>query len=407
MTIALAIYAGLCLLYWLRTAYGVYRVRAGVGLLTDLEIPDPPIWPAVSVVVPACNEADKFESAARTLLDQDYENLEIILVDDRSTDATGEIADRLAASDPRVRTIHISDLPGGWLGKVNALNRGLSESGGDIILFTDADVHHRSDVLRRAVAFMQTEELDHLAGCPSLESSSGMLTDSLIAAFLRQLFAVFLPSWKVADPGSRAFFGVGAFNMVRRSALEATEGLEWLKLETGDDMGLGLMMKQSGAKCRVMSMSDLVSVQWYGSLGEVMRGSEKVYASGANCRLAPIILSAAIVPALEASPILCLLPLAWPQTRLAGLPGLPIAMLFAWSTIALARWGRARIGPGLLAPFTAGITAVILLRAGILGWRRGGIMWRGTLYQSAALREGRRLRLGRIGDAPISERPTA
>ncbi|MBL7218926.1 MAG: glycosyltransferase [Phycisphaerae bacterium] len=407
MTIALAIYAGLCLLYWLRTAYGIYRVRAGVGLLTGLEIPDPPIRPAVSVVVPACNEAEKFESAARTLLAQDYENLEIILVDDRSTDATGEIADRLAASDPRVRAIHISDLPGGWLGKVNALNRGLAESGGNIVLFTDADVHHRSDALRRAVAFMQAEELDHLAGCPSLRSSSGLLTDSLIAAFLRQLFAVFLPSWKVADPGSRAFFGVGAFNMVRRSALDATEGLDWLKLETGDDMGLGLMMKRSGAKCRVLSMSDLVSVQWYGSLGEVMRGSEKVYASGANCRLAPIILSAAIVLPLEASPILCLLPLAWPQTRLAGIAGLAIAVLFAWSVVALARWGRARILPGLLAPFTAAVTAVILLRAGILGWRRGGVVWRGTLYPSAALRKGRRVRLGRIGDVPKTDRPTA
>jgi len=407
MTIALTIYAVLCLLYWLRTAYGVYRVRSGVQLLTSLDIPELSHWPAVSVVVAACNEADKFESAARTLLAQDYENLEIILIDDRSTDATGEIADRLAASDPRVRAIHISDLPDGWLGKVNSLNRGLAESDGKIVLFTDADVHHRSDTLRKAVAFMQAGEIEHLAGCPSLRSSSGLLTDSLIAAFLRQLFGLFLPSWKVADPASRAFFGVGAFNMVRRSAFDATEGFEWLKLETGDDMGLGLMMKQSGAKCRVLSMSDLVSVQWYGSLRGVARGSEKVYASGSNCRLAPIILSAAITLLLEASPILCLLPLAWPQTRLAGLLGLPIGMLFAYSSIAFARWGQARILPGLLAPFTAGVTAVILLRAGILGWRRGGIVWRGTLYPAEQLRKGRRVTLGRIPDTPKTDGPTA
>ena len=407
MIIALTIYAGLCLLYWLWTAYGVCRVRAGVPLLTGLDIPEPPSWPKVSVVVPACNEADKFEQAARTLLAQDYENLEIILIDDRSTDATGEIADRLAACDPRVRAVHVSDLPDGWLGKVNALNRGLAECGGRIVLFTDADVHHRSDALRRAVAFMLAGGLDHLAGCPSLRSSSGLLTDSLISAFLRQLFAVFLPSWRVAEPGSRAFFGVGAFNMVRRGAFDATEGFEWLKLETGDDMGLGLMMKQSGATCRVLSMIDLVNVQWYGSLRGVMHGSEKVYASAGNCRLLPIILSAAIMLLLEASPILCLLPLAWPQTRLAGLPGLPIVLLFAYSAVAFARWGRARILPGLLAPFTACVTAAILLRAGILGWRRGGVVWRGTLYPAEQLRKGRRVRLGRTPSTSQTDRPTA
>jgi glycosyltransferase involved in cell wall biosynthesis len=407
MAIVLTIYAAVCLLYWLRTAYGVCRVRAGVPLLTDLDIPEPPSWPEVSVVVPACNEADKFEAAARTLLAQDYENLEIILVDDRSTDATGEIVDRLAGCDPRVRGIHVSDLPDGWLGKVNALNRGLAECGGDIVLFTDADVHHRSDAVRRAVAFMLAGGLDHLAGCPSLRSSSGLLTDSLIAAFLRQLFALFLPSWRVAEPGSRAFFGVGAFNMVRRSALDATEGFEWLKMETGDDMGLGLMMKRSGAKCRVLSMIDLVSVQWYGSLRGVTRGSEKVYASASNCRLPPIILAAVVMLLMEASPILCLLPLAWPQTRLAGLLGLPIALLFAYSAVGFARWGRARILPALLAPFTAGVTAVILLRAGILGWRRGGIIWRGTLYPAGELRKGRRVSLGRTPNMPQTDRPTA
>jgi hypothetical protein len=395
MTIALTIYATLCLLYWLRCAYGVYRVRTGVPLLTDLEAPKLASWPAVSVIVPACNEADKFESAARTLLAQDYENLEIILVDDRSTDATGLIADRLAASDSRARAIHISDLPDGWLGKVHALDRGLAECSGDIVLFTDADVHHRSDTVRRAVGLMQADRLDHIAGCPSLRSPPGLLTNSLIAGFLRPLFAMLLPPWRVPNPNSGAFFGVGAFNMVRRSAFDATAGFEWLKMETGDDMGLGMMMKRSGANCRVVSMSDLVSVQWYGSLGEVMRGSEKTYAAVGGCRLLPIVLSAVVALGLEASPILCLLPLAWAQTRLPGLLGLPIAALFVWSAVGFARWGRARIMPGLLTPLTVGVSALILLRAGILGWRRGGVMWRDTLYPAAELRKNRRLRLRR------------
>jgi len=402
MTFALTIYAAICLLYWLRTAYGVCRVRTGVKLLTDLEIPDPENPPAVSVVVPACDEADKFESAAGTLMAQDYDNLEIILIDDRSTDATGEIADRLAASDPRVRAMHITKLPDGWLGKVHALECGLAEAGGEIVLFTDADVHHRSDTISRAVAFMQHKNADHIAGCPSLKSPSSLLASSIIASFLRQLFTVFIPPWKVADPNSRAFFGVGAFNMVRRKAFDAAKGFEWLKLETGDDMGLGMMMKRSGAECRVLSMTDLVSVQWYGSLSEVARGSEKTFASGSNCRLMPLILSAVVILLLEGSPILCLLPMLSPETRMAGLLGIPVALLFVYSATAFSRWGCARTAPALLAPITACVSVAILLRAGLLGWRRGGVVWRGTLYPSEQLRAGRRIRIGRSGDGPTA-----
>jgi len=394
ITILLIAYAAVCLFYWFRTACGIFRVSRSIKFLTELDIPEPQAWPRVSVVVPACNEGDKLESAALTLVDQDYDDLQIILIDDRSTDATGEIIDRIASTNPRVTALHIDRLPDGWLGKVNAMNRGLEICDGEFVLFTDADVHHRPDTIRKAAACMVARDLDHLAGCPSLRSSSGLLTDSLVAAFLRQLFGLFLPPWRVSDPNSGAFFGVGAFNMVRRNAFDATPGFEWLRLETGDDMGLGLMMKRSGAKCRVLSLIDLVQVQWYGSIREVMKGSEKAYASGANCRLWAMLVSAVVILLLEASPVLCLLPLLWSHIRLVGLLGLPIGALFILSVMVLARWGRARALPGLLAPLTAPVSAAILIRAGILGFSRDGIKWRGTLYPSNALREGRRVRIG-------------
>jgi len=162
------------------------------------------------------------------------------------------------------------------------------------------------------------------------------------------------------------------------------------------------MMKQSGAKCRVLSMTDLLSVEWYGSLREVAHGSEKAFASGSNCRLAPMVLSAAIILLLESSPIFCLLLLLAGSTRIVGLLGIPIAILFAGSSICFSRWGRARVIPGLLTPLTAWVTAAVLMRVGWLGWRRGGIMWRGALYRSEQLRTGRRLRLGRSRDDSAS-----
>src|SRR6185369_5444580 len=102
--------------------------------------------------VPACNEAGTIETALASLLAQDYPGLEIVLVDDRSSDGTGVIIDRLAASDPRISAIHVRDLPIGWLGKVHALQRGLERVRGALVLFTDADIYFAPGSLRRAVS---------------------------------------------------------------------------------------------------------------------------------------------------------------------------------------------------------------------------------------------------------------
>ena len=114
----------------------------------------PARWPRLSVIVPACNEATHLESAARTILDQDYPELEVILVNDRSSDGTGALIDLLAREDARVKAIHIDKLPDGWLGKVHALQRGVERAEGEWLLFTDADVHFAPTMLRRAVAYV-------------------------------------------------------------------------------------------------------------------------------------------------------------------------------------------------------------------------------------------------------------
>src|SRR6185369_2740694 len=108
-----------------------------------------------SVVVPACNEARTIERALTSLLAQDYPDLEIVLVDDRSSDETGAIIEHLAASDRRISAIHVRELPAGWLGKVHALQRGLERARGELVLFTDADIHFAPGALRRAVAWVE------------------------------------------------------------------------------------------------------------------------------------------------------------------------------------------------------------------------------------------------------------
>jgi len=91
--------------------YGAVMLVLRCPQLRDLDPPEPTSWPALSVVVPACNEARAIEAAVGSLLAQDYPDLQIVLVDDRSTDGTAEIADGLAASDPRLSVVHVHELP--------------------------------------------------------------------------------------------------------------------------------------------------------------------------------------------------------------------------------------------------------------------------------------------------------
>src|SRR5690606_31145145 len=145
-----------------------------------------------------------------------YPDFEIVAVDDRSTDATGAILDRLAAEDPRLRVVHIAELPPGWLGKNHALWLGARESTGQWLLFTDADVVLEPTALGRAVEFARTRGLDHLTVAPQLVLPS-LAVQAFVGTFLT-LFSLFARPWRCRDPRSRAHLGIGAFNLLRREA---------------------------------------------------------------------------------------------------------------------------------------------------------------------------------------------
>src|SRR3569832_996684 len=125
--------------------------------------------PRVSIVIPARNEERNLEEALRSILALDYDNLEIDVVDDRSTDRTGEILDRMAAAEPRLRIVHVRELPPGWLGKNHALWLGAEKATGEYLLFTDADIVMDPSTLRRAVGLMLSDGLDHLPASPEIE----------------------------------------------------------------------------------------------------------------------------------------------------------------------------------------------------------------------------------------------
>lgn len=374
--------------YWVLKCVLAMRAIRATPVLADCQAPAPVVWPRISVIIPARNEADSIESAIRSQLAQDYPDLEFVLINDRSSDRTGAIITRLAADDSRVRPIHIRELPDGWLGKVHALNVGVRAATGNWLLFIDADVHLSPGTLREAIAYCMARDREHLALLPSFWSSTFWL-DVALASFMR-LGVIGSRPWAIEDPRSSASIGVGAFNLVRRDALSRTPGFEWLRMEVVDDIGLGQMLKKHGVKSSFALGRERVSLHWYRSLPEMLRGTEK-NAFAALARFSYLRLAAFVVlyPLVEISPLLALLPHGIPWLTALGAVGLLCALT---CILTISRWLRQSPISALLFPAGAAIIAFAALRSGVLAARRGGLLWRGTLYPTNDLRAGQRYR---------------
>lgn len=381
---AFAILVGLSCAYWLLGIWGFVQLERGLPRLGTPGVPEPDRWPRVSLVIPACNEVDTLEAAVASRLAQDYPDLELVLVDDRSSDGTSALVDRLAAADARVKALHITHLPEGWLGKLHALHRGAEAATGDWLLFTDADVHFAPDTVRRAMALCEARSWNFLTVLFQLRPTSFLL-DTAVSTTMRMIGTA-ARLHRVADPSSSASMGAGVFNLVRRDMLARTRGFEWLKLEIADDAALGQMVKRAGGRCGVAHALGHVSVELYPSLGAMARGCEKagfgVMGQLSNTRL---VLSCLLFLLIETAPLLALAP-GWPAwLRGLGMVGMGAAL----ATCALASHVLRRpLLPTLAFPVGTLLFVTLLLRSGWLGWRRGGIVWRGTLYPTKLLRTG-------------------
>jgi hypothetical protein len=358
-----------------------------VRRLADVEALEPTGgWPKVTAIVPARNEAARIADALRTRLDDDYPDLEVVLVDDRSDDGTPDVAQHAAAGDDRFVLVCVSVLPAGWIGKVHALDTGVRCARGDWLLFSDADVHLAPDALRRAVSLAEREGLDMVAAVPTYVSSS-LLCEAIWSVFLR-VFSMSVDPTAVRDPGSRAAMGSGAFNLVRRTAFEKTPGFEHLRLETGDDMALGQMVKQAGGRLEPVNGAGFVSVRMYDSVGDFLHGVEKNGSTTAEHPWRATAVLAGLV-ALDWAPFVALaLGPAWLRAVAAA-----CALICIAANVYCLR-GNGRPGWRALAyPIGTVLMAVGLLRSTWMAVRARGVSWRGTFYSLEELAQGRRFEM--------------
>jgi len=340
------------------------------------------VLPRLSIVVPALDEEATAESAMRTLLTLDYPDFEIIAVDDRSTDRTGEILDRLAATDPRLLVIHVRELPPGWLGKTHAMHRASLRATGEWILFTDADVHFEPTALRRAVRCALERGADHLVVLPEVIMVG--FWEKIFLSFFWTMFAFKSQPRKVSDPGNRAHIGVGAFNLVRRETYLRSGGHAAMPMEVLDDVKLGKRLKESGARQECLRSGGLVRVRWVVGLHGAVEGLTKNLFAALRFNA---------VFAVAAS-LLMLAAVVWPVIGLfAGPWG---ARVLCAATMACMVWalrsGKQTLGIsslyGLGFPVAAVIFIYIVYRSMLVTYAQGGIVWRGTHYPLSDLRNG-------------------
>jgi GT2 family glycosyltransferase len=378
--------------FWALGFLYLFRATFHVPQLHRLQFSEPKDRPLLSIVIPACNEAANIEAAVESLLQQDYANFEIVLVDDRSTDGTGEIIDRLAAREPRLRALHVRTLPKGWLGKVHALHRGFEITKGDWLLFTDADVHFAPGTLSRAVGWAAANRIDHLALAP-LAVQQSFLLDIVVHTFML-LFLLGTRAVGINRPSSRAFAGVGAFNLVRRAVFQRTPGFPWLRLEPCDDVGLGLMVKRAGGRSYFAFAQQHLTVVWYPSVAAMFKGLEKnLFGSTANYRWWLTAIDTLGLTALAAAPALALFVGLSESRGLLSSAGLSaLALHWSFSLCAATQGWRSRFSL-LFAPLGLLMIGAMMVHAAWKCLAQGGIDWRGTRYPLQQLRAGQRVKL--------------
>jgi glycosyltransferase involved in cell wall biosynthesis len=397
---------GILALAWfsrvIEAAIGMPRITDITRPEWDRKPPTPEGEPRVSIIVPARNEEEHIRETLTRLLGLEYSNYEIIAVNDRSTDRTGQIMDEVGcgadtlvraqagaeragrnARPTRIKVVHISELPAGWLGKTHAMWTASQQASGDWLLFTDADVLFKPDALRRGIAYAEAEKADHVVLFPRMIMKRP--GERMMIAFFQALFVFGHRPWKVADPDANDHMGVGAFNMVRRSVYDAVGTYQALRMEVLDDMKLGKVVKNAGFAQRNVFGEDLISLRWAkGAFGMVNNLTKNFFA---------------------------VLSFQWPRT-VASIIGLGFLNLGPFLGVWLAHGGpRVLYGIAVgsifaiycgmaarsavpayyffLHPMSTGLFMYTLVRSMFHTLWNDGIVWRGTKYGLDELRNGR------------------
>lgn len=356
--------------------------------------------PLVSILVPARNEQHRvLETCIRSILAQDYGRFEVIVVNDRSTDETGAILERLAKSDERLRVIEGEDLPPGWLGKPYAMQQALTHAHGEWILATDADMIFEPAALRTALERTLEANGDALTLIPHFET--GSFWERVVIPTWEWVFLMYTVFYRIDDPKTDRAAAIGGFFLIRRTVLDRVGGYEALKDEVMEDVRLAERIKRLGVRLLIDRAPALIRTRMYTTFAEMWECSTKNWFSGMNFSL-PLALSSvvsmylgAVAPPLIALAALIAIASGTDLTSLfipAALSWLFLVLVMAISS------RRSGVSPlyALTAPLGLGLIYAMLLDSSIRISTGRGVTWKGRrIYERRGVQPPR-LRISNI-----------
>ena len=351
----------------------------------EWEIPADAALPSMTIVVPARNEQAEIEPALRSLLALNHPDYEVIAINDRSTDSTGEIIEKIASEQGpahRLRVLHVGELPEGWLGKTHAMWLGAQQARGEWLLFTDADCVFHPESAGRALRYAAAKNVDHLVLFPTgLMQTWGermMISFPMVMSNL-----AFHRHWKIRDPKSRDHIGVGAFNLIRGEAYSAVGTYSAMRMEVVDDMKLGELVKKAGLRQDVVFGRGMVSLRWAAGAAGVIGTLEKNLFAFFRFRLSLALTACAALFFLAVWPFLGLaIAPGWSRTGFAVATAMIAAMYIALAP-------QTTVSPlfSLVCPISALLFVAAILRSAFVALKDGAVTWRGTRYPLAELKK--------------------
>lgn len=344
--------------------------------------------PKVSVLVAGKNEEKNIERCLRSLLAQNYPDLEVIAINDRSDDRTGAIMDKIASeSQGRLRVVHIQSLPEGWLGKPHAMYEGTKLATGDYLLYTDADCCFQCpDAVRISVEYSMNKKVDLLSVMPVLETVSfwERILQPVCSAIMMMWFR---PEW-VNDPARSVAYANGAFMLFTRRGYEAIQGHESVKRHLNEDMEFARLVKSSGQRLYVVPNRDLYRTRMYEDFRGTYVGWSRIF-YGSFVKPARVVIVLAVLTLMSLLPYALFIgAIGWAVSQDWSFvhPGsnwflvcsfvaivAQMSVMMRFYPLMGSTWSRA-----LTYPLGAAITLAILLNS-LKKFHGGKIVWRGSL----------------------------
>ncbi|HEV7485107.1 MAG TPA: glycosyltransferase family 2 protein [Thermoanaerobaculia bacterium] len=369
----------LALILLLAWVMALIRTVVNLTLIPNLRADmRPASEPLVSVIIPVRDEAHIIERTVRAFLAQTYANLEVIVVNDRSTDGTGDIV--RAIRDDRLTVIDGIEPPAGWLGKPWALHQGSHAARGDLLLFVDADLIYAPQALAAAVAYLQAHGVALLSLFPFLEMRG--FGEHASMPMMPMAFHTFLPTWiSNRTRFARLALGGGTGNLVVRQVYEASGGHEQLSDAVVDDIALARLVRRHGGKTEIVRAEDLVSLRMYRGLGEVIDGFTKntFSALGRNYVAGFLVVAGCVIFHI----VPYVLALTGDRISIATIVIISLTRLILFRSL------RYRLDAALfLHPVMAAIWTWIFIRSIWLTGIRRKVIWRGRTYDARHTRFG-------------------